>query len=290
MGTVVTVRVADHGETAEQRDERAARVAGAMEWFRRTEACCSRFDANSEIRRLTASVGTPFTASPALFQAVRFAIALAEETNGAFDPMVGHAMAAHGFDRNYRTGEAVPFGMRGAGTFRDVEIDAANSTITLHAPIQLDLGAVAKGLAVDLAARELSALENFAIDAGGDLYLAGHNERGEAWSVGIRHPRREGETIETLRGSNMAVCTSGDYERRNEAGHHILDPIAGGSAGRAASVTVVAPLAMVADALSTAAFVLGPWRGLELLARHRVEGLIVTPALDRFATPGLPRG
>jgi len=290
MGTVVTVRVADHGETAEQRDERAARVAGAMEWFRRTEACCSRFDAGSEICRLAASGGAPFAASPILFQAVRFAVALAHETDGAFDPTIGHAMAAHGFDRNYRTGAVVAAGPRGAGTFRDVEIDDATSTITLHAPLQLDLGAVAKGLAVDLAAHELAPLEDFAIDAGGDLYLAGVNERGEPWSVGIRHPRREGEAIETLRVSNQAVCTSGDYERRGGAGHHILDALGGGSAGRVASVTVVAPLAMVADALGTAAFVLGPERGLDLLARHGAEGLIVTPELERFATPGLPRG
>jgi FAD:protein FMN transferase len=150
-------------------------------------------------------------------------------------------------------------------------------------PLTLDLGAVAKGLAVDAAARELEPYTNFAIDAGGDLFLGGCNHEGEPWSVGIRHPRIPGELIDRLRVSNQAVCTSGDYER----GEHILDPRANVAAGAVASATVVAPGAMLADALATAAFVLGPEEGIHLLERMGVEGLLVTADLQRFETPGL---
>jgi thiamine biosynthesis lipoprotein len=159
----------------------------------------------------------------------------------------------------------------------------------------LDLGAVAKGLAVDLAARALSGMKNFAIDAGGDLYFGGHNVDGDPWSVGIRHPRNEHELFATLRVSNMAVCTSGDYERRSPNGedggeegeHHILNPRTGASPTMVASATVVAPTAMVADALATAAFVLGPTDGLRLLNRHGVDGLLLTPGMEQFMTPAL---
>ncbi len=140
---------------------------------------------------------------------------------------------------------------------------------------------------MDLAALELKEFENFAVDAGGDLALAGHNGEGNPWSVGIRHPRHDGEMIETLHLSDVAVCTSGDYEQRSasdENVHHILDPRSRAPASAAASVTVVAESAMVADALSTAAFVLGPVEGIQLLERHGVEGLIVTPTLERFVT------
>jgi thiamine biosynthesis lipoprotein len=65
-----------------------------------------------------------------------------------------------------------------------------------------------------------------------------------------------------------------------------MDARAGTSATAIASATVIAPSAMVADALSTAAFVLGPVEGLALLQRHGLEGLLVTPALEQFATPG----
>jgi thiamine biosynthesis lipoprotein len=178
-------------------------------------------------------------------------------------------------------------------SYRDVRLDVERNTITLLRPLVLDLGAVAKGLAVDTAARELRPFENFAVDAGGDLYLGGCNPDGRPWSVGIRHPRRGGEILDVLRVSDRAVCTSGDYERRapgDDAGHHIIDPRSGASAASVASVTVVAPTAMLADAVATAAFVLGPSEGMELFARLGVEGLIVSPTLEVFETPGLPRG
>jgi thiamine biosynthesis lipoprotein len=128
------------------------------------------------------------------------------------------------------------------------------------------------------------------VDAGGDLYLGGHNPSGSPWSVGIRHPRRDGHLVSSLFVSNRAVCTSGDYERRGgdgTASHHIIDPRDGKPAGAVASVSVVAPSAMLADALATAAFVLGPASGLELLDRMGVDGLIVSAAMEQHTTRGM---
>jgi FAD:protein FMN transferase len=133
-----------------------------------------------------------------------------------------------------------------------------------------------------MATRELrdAGHEHFAIDAGGDLYLGGLNDDGEQWTVGIRHPVDESEIIDSVVVSNAAVCTSGNYLR----GEHILDPLLGTVAAGIASATVIAPLAMVADGLATAAFVLGPERGVSLLERHGVQGLLITPSLERFCT------
>jgi len=196
-------------------------------------------------------------------------------------------MAERGFNRNHRTGELTSaLEADETVSFRDVEIDVENQTILLRRLLTLDLGAVAKGLAVDAAARELEPFENFAIDAGGDLYLGGLNPQGEPWSVGIRHPRNDGELIDRLRLSNQAVCTSGDYER----GKHILDPRTNAPASSVASATVVAPGAMLADALATAAFVLSPEESIPLMTRMGVEGLIVTADLQRYETPGLCHG
>jgi FAD:protein FMN transferase len=218
---------------------------------------------------------------------------VAEESGGAFDPTVGHAMEARGFNREYLTGQTVrtDFESGGSVSYRDVRLDPDRRTIKLLRPLILDLGAIAKGLAIDLAARELLPFENFAIDAGGDLYLGGCGPNGEPWSIGIRHPRRDNELIESLRVSNRAVCTSGDYERQSPAeGHHILDPRTGASAGAVASVTVIAHTAMLADALATAAFVLGPADGIRLFDRLGVDGLIVSPTLERHATRGMSSG
>jgi thiamine biosynthesis lipoprotein len=279
MGTLVTIHVVAPG--ADQAIERA------FGWFREVEAVCTRFDPESELMRLTARAGEPVAASAILFEAVRFALSVAEETGGAFDPAVGHRMAALGFDREHRTGRTVPATVAADAdvSYRDVHFDAAHRTITLQRPLTLDLGAVAKGLAVDAAARELQPFADFAIDAGGDLYLGGRNPDGAPWSVGIRHPRQDDALIASLRVSDKAVCTSGDYER----GRHILDPRSGESPAGVASATVVASSAMLADALATAAFVLGPTDGIRLLERHGVEGLIVTAALERHETAGLRR-
>jgi len=293
MGTVGTLQVVGHGESETQRTERVACVARAAAWFQRIENCCSRFDAGSELRWLTSRVGTPVVVTPMLFEAIRFALAVAESSGGAFDPTVGRRMETLGFDRNFRTGEIASSGSAAdssaAVSWRDVELDTEEKTVTLLKPLVLDLGAVAKGLAVDVAARELAPFENFAVDAGGDLYFGGHNADDEPWSVGIRHPREQ-SLIETLHVSNSAVCTSGDYERMSptvKGAHHIMDVRTGQSASALASVTVVAPTAMVADALATAAFALGPADGLDFLARQGVSGLLFTPSLQRFTTGNL---
>ena len=294
MGTVVTIQVVGHEADSQQRTRRDQAVAAAFAWFRRIEECCTRFEAQSEVMQLAAQVGVPVSVSAILYEAVQFALAVAEESGGAFDPTVGYAMETRGFNREHHTGETIATALDPGGSvsYRDVRLDPDRKTITLLRPLILDLGAVAKGLAIDLAARELRPFENFAIDAGGDLYLGGCNSSGEPWSVGIRHPRRDHELIDSLRVSNRAVCTSGDYERRTATegnGHHILDPRTGVSPDAAASVTVVAPTAMLADALATAAFVLGPADGIRLFERLDVDGLIISPSLERYATRGMYR-
>jgi thiamine biosynthesis lipoprotein len=296
MGTFVTIHVVGHvvgdvagreGET--ERTERERAVDRALDWFCKIEECCTRFEAGSEVMRLATQVGVRVPVSTILFEAVQFALAVAEESEGAFDPTVGYAMESLGFNREYRTGQTIRTALDSnfPVSYRDVRLDAERQTITLLRPLILDLGAVAKGLAVDLAARELQSFTNFAINAGGDLYLGGCNPTGEPWSIGIRHPRNDGELIDSIRVSNRAV--SGDYEKRaanEEQGHHILDPHTGTSANAVASVTVIAPTAMLADALATAAFVLGRSEGIQLFHRLGVDGLIISPTLELDATRG----
>jgi len=291
MGTVVTVHIVGSGTDSAHRVESAA---SALAWFDEVERVCSRFDPNSELSQLSTQIGVRVAVSNLLFETVRFAIAVAEESGGAFDPTLGLELEARGFNREYRSGAIVrtPLETDDRVSYRDVELDVDRKTIMLARPLLLDLGGVAKGLAVDMAARELErrSFENFAIDAGGDLYVSGRNANAEPWSVGIRHPRLEGELYETFRVSKSAVCTSGDYEQHapnQDAEHHIIDPRTKASAVGAASVTVLAPSAMVADALATAAFVIGPSDGVDWLERHGVDGMMITPSLERLATRGM---
>jgi thiamine biosynthesis lipoprotein len=285
MDTFVTIQVV----AGPQATGSAAAIERAFDWFRRVEAVCSRFDPRSEVMRLLDRVGEPIPASDILYEAVALALAVAEASEGAFDPTIGHTLERRGFDRHYQTGAtiATPIAPDAHPTYRDVILDRDRRTITLRQPLIIDLGAVAKGLAVDLAAQALAPFGDYAIDAGGDLFVRGRNAEGQPWRIGLRHPRQPDALLGVVELSDAAICTSGDYERPSPQpgeGHHLIDPRTGRAAKTIASVTVIAPTTVAADALATAAFVLGPRRGLRLLARQGVEGLIVTPTLERHMT------
>ena len=291
MGTVVTIEVVGYDRSARARRTRELAIDRAFDWFERVESVCSRFDAGSELRRLCATRGVDVGVSPMLFEAVRFAVAVAEETHGAFDPTVGARMEARGFHRDYRDGADVRSGVRDEEpvSYRDVVLNESARTVRLERALLLDLGAVAKGLAIDMAVQELRPLANFVVDAGGDLYCGGHNAAEQPWTVGIRHPRESHALLTRVAITDAALCTSGDYERRvadDTAGeHHVLDPTTGASPREVISASVIAPTAMVADALGTAAFVLGCAEGLALLEHHELRACLMDAQLVRHTTP-----
>lgn len=296
MGTVVSVRVV--GGDPLRREERTQR---ALRWFARVEAVCSRFEPDSELCQLCERVGQPVKVSALLFEVLKFAVAVAEASGGAFDPTLGALSAARGFDRHWRTGVSIRPQRRPSDSsrrrrvrqagWRALTLDEEHQTVMLRTPMQLDLGAVAKGMAVDLAARDLADVRDFAIDAGGDVYVSGSNHTGQPWSVGIRNPQATHTLCATLRVRDRAVCTSGDYARTSTDGvsTHLIDPATGGAATSAISATVVAPTAMVADALATAVYIMGPVRGLALLEHHGADGLIIATDSTHVMTSGMAK-
>jgi thiamine biosynthesis lipoprotein len=266
----------------ETRETVAEAVQGALGWFQSVERICTRFDPTSEVMRLLQRVGEPVPVSPLLFEVVAFALDLAEQTGGAFDPTIGATLERLGFNVHYITGRKVHSEVDQTASYKDVRLDRRARTIVLRRPLVLDLNAVAKGLAIDLAARELDDFQDFCVEAGGDLYVRGRNSAGEPWHVGIQHPRARGLLVRTLRLTDTAACTSGDYERRaaDTGETHILDARTRRPATDLAAVTVVAPTAMAADGISTAAMALGRERGLDFLSQQGVGALLMMPDGD----------
>jgi thiamine biosynthesis lipoprotein len=127
----------------------------------------------------------------------------------------------------------------------------------------LDIGGVAKGYALDLAAAEIERLGFRAaiVNAGGDIKVLGEKPGGGPWRIAVRHPRRRDAFMGCLNLGPGSVATSGDYERsftfEGRTYHHILDPRDGMPSGRSVSVTVIGPDAGLCDALATGLFVLG---------------------------------
>jgi len=149
--------------------------------------------------------------------------------------------------------------------------------------MELDLGGIAKGYAVDraIAALKEQGVRRALVDAGGDLFALGAHPDGRPWVIGIQSPNNEGALLEKrLRVTDAGVATSGDYRRFVEIEgrrySHIIDPRTGQPVEHMASVTVIAPNATDADALATTLSVLGPKAGMALARRlPHVEAMML---------------
>ena len=275
MDTWISIQVVSFAPASEVESA----VRGALGWFDEVERACSRFEPDSEVMRLGRTAERWVPVSSLLLESVDFALQLARLTDGAFDPTIGGLLERRGFDRSYRTGNAIVSSPHAIPTYRDIQLCRSEGTIRLQHPLVLDLGAVVKGLAIDLVARDLLAhgFHSFSVDAGGDLYARGLNANGQPWRVGVKHPRTDGLLPHLVPVTDGAVCTSGDYERRAPDGSaHVVDARHGSDPTTAVtSVSVLAPTAMAADGLSTAAMLLGPVDGLSLLEHECVDGLLV---------------
>ncbi len=176
-----------------------------------------------------------------------------------------------------------------------VEVDVDAGTVRLPvAGMKLGLGGIAKGRALDLAAARLrnAGIPSYMMSAGGQVAVG--TARGDRpWRVGIRDPRGPADDFFAIvQAERVSVSTSGDYEHwfvhEGTRYHHILDPRTGRPARGLRSATVVAADATLADALSTAVFVLGRERGLSLVASlDDVEAAVVDDAGKVWASPGL---
>ena len=162
------------------------------------------------------------------------------------------------------------------------ELEVADQSLRINRPgLRLDLGAAAKGYAVDQAVAAMQKLEvtTGVIEAGGDIRYWGEKPDGQPWLFGVQHPRASEQYIAVEDLGLAAIATSGDYEQyfdwEGERYHHLLDPKTGYPARACISATVWAATALDADILSTAVFVLGPEQGLALIeSLTDVEGFI----------------
>jgi thiamine biosynthesis lipoprotein len=172
--------------------------------------------------------------------------------------------------------------------WRDVVINDRAKTVKLRrAGMRIGLGGIAKGYAVDHCAAVLRAngFEDFMVQAGGDLYVAG--QKGPAsWMVGVRDPRG-GPTaiIARMPIKDHAFSTAGDYERGfvldGRRYHHIIDPKTGYPATASRGVTIFAPTAFLADALDDAVFILGPEKGMALVDSYPGCATVIVDAKNR---------
>lgn len=212
----------------------------------------------------------------------------AELSGGAFDVTIKPLLDAQ------QRGESITPQLRRLVDYRQIRL--RHDAISFSRPgVQVTLDGIAKGAVIDagVAALQGQGYANVLLEAGGDLMAAGHKSGPADWQIAIQHPRT---TSRLLTGPialhNQAAATSGDYQHHFSADfarHHILDPRSGNSPPTLAGVTVLAPTALDADALSTTVMVLGPGAGLALIERlPGIEGLLITKDLQHRFSTGFP--
>lgn len=231
------------------------RLAGLLD-HRRPQAALARLNRDGAMRR----------APKALREVLSRALAYAELSDGAFDVTVLPLLKAYDQGRDLQPA-------RNLVDYRLLRLDGERVVLGQRG-MAVTLDGIAKGYVVDCAVALLQQMGfyNVLVEAGGDLAGFGRNAENEPWRVGIRHPRATAQTpyLSTLAISQQAVATSGDYMNsftQDFSQHHIVDPRQGVSPPELSSVTVLAPTAMDADALSTTVMVLGRAKGLALLER-----------------------
>ena len=215
--------------------------------------------------------------SPEFMHLLKTAEQAYSTTDGGFDPTIGCVSRLWEFYDGARppSADSIATALRSLGLKRYLAGNDPGDFV-------LDLGGIAKGYAVDLAALALRSLgfRSAIVDAGGDMRLVGRRPDGRPWRIAIRHPRRRDVFLGCLELEDVAVATSGDYERffmhRGCRYHHILDPRTGMPGRAFGSVTVVARDACLADALATGLFLVDHERGLEIVeALPGIEAVFV---------------
>ncbi len=284
LGTHVTMTVL-------HRDESVGRAAldAAFAELERVESVMSIYRPGSQISRLNRD-GVIAGPDPYFVQVLQHAAQVSERSGGAFDITVQPLWPL------CASGEIPDFAALHAALqsvdWRGVKI--ADDCVSLRTPgMAITLNGIAQGFAADAAMRVVRAhgVQHALIDTG-EMSAAGRNLEGAVWRIGIQHPRDRDAFAALASLDNRCLATSGDYETKfseDFSRNHIFDPHTGESPGELASVSVLAPTGMSADALSTTLFVLGVQDGMELLHQYPgTDALMILKDGRRFATSGFP--
>lgn len=256
----------------------------------------STYRAGSELSRFNSRKSKSWMeVSAETLMVIDSALRVSRLTGGAFDPTIGPLVNLWGFGPSEHRSRAPEAGRIAEATshtgYPKIATRASSPAIRKNEPkIQVDLSGIAKGFAVDQVADllERAKISQYLIEIGGELKGRGLNPRAEPWKIGVEKPVAGQRTVQrVVRLDGSALATSGDYrnffEQHGRRFSHIIDRRSGRPVSHGlASVTVIAPSAMEADALSTALMVLGPEAGVELAKRENLAALFIAKQKKGF--------
>lgn len=258
----------------EWNDEQTANdlINQVIEEMNRIDRLMSPFKASSELTLINMQAAKmPLVISTEMFQLLERSIYFSKLTNGAFDISFSSVGYLFDFHKRQRPSPEQLKSLKDAINYRQIILNKEQQSVFFTDDrVKIDLGGIAKGHSVDQCINLLikAGVKNAYVNAGGDSRLIG--KRGDRlWYIGVRHPRDDKKLLVNLPLEEIALSTSGDYERffiqDGIRYHHIIDPKTGEPAMYLQSATILANDSTTADALSTSIFVLGVEKGMQLV-------------------------
>ncbi len=289
MGTFVSMTLLHTSK-----DQAQEAMGKAYEEIDRLTLEMNRFDRTTAVGQLNRE-GRLKDVPPDVSNVVRGALSHYRISSGAFDisvkPVVDLFRDKFSGKKPTRPSERE---MREALKLVDAShIEVMGNSILLKKPgMGITLDGIAKGYIVDRAGDILAGdgIENYLINAGGDIRTSGRRQDGRPWTIAVQDPNKKHHYPDMIKMTDGAIATSGNYEvyfDREKLFHHIVNPQNGFSPITCSSVSVLAETAMDADALSTSVFVMGPRKGVHFVnSLPKCECLLVEKGNRKISSAG----
>lgn len=294
MGTTYSVKVVAPDQDIDAYELRQLIDAS----LRRVDETMSGYREDSEISRFNALDSTDwFEVSPELVHVIAASLEVSAASGGAFDVTVTPVVKAWGFGASDGPSTALPdestlAELRARVGYEKLHARASPPALRKdESSLTVDLNAIAPGFAVDMIAAQLTSrgIANYMIDVGGEIRAGGRNAKGDRWRIAVESPKEpESAPVAVIGLDDSALATSGEYRngywRDGVRYSHTIDPRTGHPIhSSAASVVVIHPHAMYADAWATAMNVLGTEAGLTLAERLQISAMFVVEKGDELA-------
>jgi thiamine biosynthesis lipoprotein len=314
MDTLVTITVVSNSQ-----DSAEKAIDSAFSEIEKLEKLTNFFSSESEVSLINKNAGiSGVKVSPDILDILEKALLVSEKTRGAFDVTIGPVMTLYDFYKKIRPEQGAIKKNLPLVNYRELIIDKNKSTVFLRKKgMLIDLGGIAKGYAADKAVETLkrNGIHSGLVSVAGDIKAFGLKPDKRPWKIGIRSPRipttppipplprvgkrgvkgdKEGfsdDIMATIELRDMAISTSGDYERffilDGKRYHHLLSPKTGYPAGGCQSVSVITKKGVFTDAFATGVFILGPEKGMKVFEKMGFDGVIVDSQGKVHITPGI---
>ena len=304
MDTFVTITVVSNSEHSAGKA-----IDNAFSEIERLEKLSNFFSSKREVSRINKNAGiSGVRVLPDILDMLNKAIMVSEKTEGSFDVTIGPVISLYDFHKKIKPEESVIKKNLSLVNYRYLIINRDKSTAFLKKKgMLIDLGGISKGYAADKAVETLkrNGINSGLVSIAGDIKAFGLKPDGKPWKIGIRNPRIptnpplvkggkggfSDDIMATLELKDMAISTSGDYERffiiDGRRYHHLLSPRTGYPAQKCQSVSVITKEGAFTDAFATGVFILGPEKGIKVLEKLGFDGIIVDSQGKVHTTPNI---